>query len=96
MEEVGSLGGAVIAHTHHMSIEEADCAAPIEAAAAHVEHVQLGNSNRLEPGAGTTTGRPPWRRWNGSAPTAGWPWSAGSAGRTGDVLPGVAELLRAR
>ena len=52
VEEVGSPGVAVIADTYHMSIEEADCAASIEAAGAHIQHVQLGDSNRLEPGAG--------------------------------------------
>ncbi len=52
VEEVSSPGVAVIADTFHMSIEEADIPAAIRAAGKHIRHVQLGDSNRLEPGAG--------------------------------------------
>lgn len=96
VEEVGSPGVAVIADTYHMSIEEADCAASIEAAGAHIQHVQLGDSNRLEPGAGHYD----WPATLAALDRIGFDgWLAmecGLSGPTGDVLPGVAELLRAR
>ena len=96
VEEVGSPGVAVIADTYHMSIEEADCAASIEAAGAHIQHVQLGDSNRLEPGAGHYD----WPATLAALDRIGFDgWLAmecGLSGPTGDVLPGVAEILRAR
>nr|WP_294691252.1 sugar phosphate isomerase/epimerase family protein [uncultured Friedmanniella sp.] len=96
VEEVGSPGVAVIADTYHMSIEEVDCAASIEAAGAHIQHVQLGDSNRLEPGAGHYD----WPATLGALDRIGFDgWLAmecGLSGPTGDVLPGVAKLLRAR
>ncbi|QAY72387.1 sugar phosphate isomerase/epimerase [Agromyces protaetiae] len=52
IEEAGSAGAGVCADTFHMSIEESDVGAAIRAAGAHIRHVQLGDSNRLEPGAG--------------------------------------------
>lgn len=94
VEEVGSPGVAVIADTFHMSIEEADCAASIEAAGAHIRHVQLGDSNRLEPGAGHYD----WPATLAALDRIGFDgWLAmecGLSGPTGDVLPGVARLLR--
>ena len=96
VEEVGSPGVAVIADTYHMSIEEVDCAASIEAAGAHIRHVQLGDSNRLEPGAGHYD----WPATLAALDRIGFDgWLAmecGLGGPTGDVLPGVATLLRAR
>jgi sugar phosphate isomerase/epimerase len=52
VEDVASPGVTVIADTFHMSVEEADIGAAIRAAGPHIRHVQLGDSNRLEPGAG--------------------------------------------
>ena len=68
----------VIADTFHMSIEEADIGAAIRAARHRIHHVQLGDSNRLEPGAGHYD----WPSTldaleDDRATTAGWPWSAG-------------------
>jgi hypothetical protein len=40
------------ADTFHMSVEESDIGGAIRKAGAHIKHVQLGDSNRLEPGAG--------------------------------------------
>src|SRR5919112_5432511 len=40
------------ADTYHMNIEEADPLAALRADAARIGHVQLSDSNRLEPGAG--------------------------------------------
>ena len=94
VEEVGSPGVAVIADTYHMSIEEADCAASIERAGAHIRHVQLGDSNRLEPGAGHYD----WPATLQALDRVGYDgWLAmecGLSGPTEQVLPEVAALLR--
>ena len=45
-------GLAVVADTFHMNIEEDDPAAAVRAAAPHLGHVQVSDSNRLQPGAG--------------------------------------------
>jgi sugar phosphate isomerase/epimerase len=52
VQQVGSSAVTVIADTFHMSIEETDIGAAIRAAGSHIEHVQLGDSDRLEPGHG--------------------------------------------
>jgi sugar phosphate isomerase/epimerase len=49
---VGSASFGVAADTYHMNIEEVDSPASLIAAADHLVHVQLSDSNRLEPGAG--------------------------------------------
>jgi sugar phosphate isomerase/epimerase len=94
VEEVGSPGVAVIADTYHMSIEEADCAKSIIEAGPHIKHVQLGDSNRLEPGAGHYD----WPATLDALATIGFDgWLAmecGLSGPTGDVLPKVATILR--
>ncbi|MEV6844057.1 sugar phosphate isomerase/epimerase family protein [Actinoplanes sp. NPDC051411] len=51
-QEVGLPSVKVAADTYHMNIEEADPAASLVAAAPWLGHVQLSDSNRLEPGAG--------------------------------------------
>jgi sugar phosphate isomerase/epimerase len=48
----GLAGVAVGADTYHMNIEEADPLAALRADADRLGHVQLSDSNRLEPGAG--------------------------------------------
>jgi sugar phosphate isomerase/epimerase len=49
---VGLPSVRVAADTYHMNIEEADPAGALLAAAPWLGHVQLSDSNRLEPGAG--------------------------------------------
>ena len=51
-EEVGSPALRIAADTYHMNIEEADPATSLLAAAPYLAHVQVSDSNRLEPGAG--------------------------------------------
>jgi len=53
-EEVGSPGLRLMADFFHMSIEEADIAAALRAAAPFVRHIHLADSNRLLPGLGHT------------------------------------------
>jgi sugar phosphate isomerase/epimerase len=51
-QTVGSPALGVAADTYHMNIEEADPCAALLAAEAWLRHVQVSDSNRLEPGAG--------------------------------------------
>jgi sugar phosphate isomerase/epimerase len=51
-KEVGLSSVRVAPDTYHMNIEEADPAAALVEAAQWIGHVQLSDSNRLEPGAG--------------------------------------------
>jgi sugar phosphate isomerase/epimerase len=48
----GSPAVKLLADVFHMNIEEADPAAAARRAGGHIQHVQLADSNRLEPGAG--------------------------------------------
>ncbi|GAA4973416.1 sugar phosphate isomerase/epimerase family protein [Kineococcus glutinatus] len=52
VREVGGDGVRVAADTYHMNIEESDPAAALLAAGPWIGHVQVSDSNRLEPGAG--------------------------------------------
>jgi len=93
-DEVGSPGVMVIADTFHMSIEEADIGASIRAAGRRIGHVQLGDSNRLEPGAGHYD----WPETLDALEAIGYTgWLAMECGLSGppaEVLPGVAALLK--
>ena len=94
VEEVDSPGLAVIADTFHMSIEESDIAAAITGAGHHIKHVQLGDSNRLEPGAGHYD----WPETLDALESIGYTgWLAMECGMSGparDVLPRVSALLK--
>jgi sugar phosphate isomerase/epimerase len=56
-EQVGS-DIKIMADFFHMNIEEADIAASIRAAAPHIVHVHVADSNRLQPGKGHLDFRP--------------------------------------
>lgn len=94
VEELGQPSVRVMADTFHMNIEEADPAGSLAAAMPWVGHVQLGDSNRLEPGAGHTD----WAALIGSLDQAGYDgWLAmecGLSGPSAEVLPAVSALLR--
>ncbi len=94
VEEVASPAVSVIADTFHMSIEEDDIGAALLAAGSHVEHVQLGDSNRLEPGSGHYD----WPETIDALESIGYQgWLAMECGLSGApevVLPRVAALLK--
>lgn len=50
--EIGLPSFKIAADTYHMNIEERDPIASLRTHATHLGHVQLSDSNRLEPGAG--------------------------------------------
>ena len=52
IEEIGCPAIKVAADFFHMDIEEADISASLRAAFDHLGHIQVSDSNRLEPGAG--------------------------------------------
>jgi sugar phosphate isomerase/epimerase len=94
VDEVGSPGIAVTADTFHMSIEEAHIGESIKQAGARIGHVQLGDSNRLEPGAGHYD----WPETLDALKSIGYDgWLAmecGLSGPVAEVLPRVSSLLR--
>lgn len=51
-DQIGSAHLGIAADTYHMNIEEADPYQALVDAAPWIRHVQLSDSNRLEPGAG--------------------------------------------
>jgi len=52
IEEVGCPAVKVVADFFHMDIEETDISASLRAAFSHLGHIQVSDSNRLEPGGG--------------------------------------------
>lgn len=96
IEEADAPGLAVVADTYHMSIEEDDIGKNIRACGHLIRHVQLGDSNRLEPGAGHYD----WPETLRALDDIGYDgWLAMECGLSGpapEVLPGVARLLRSR
>ncbi len=53
-DAVGSPGLKILADFFHMNVEEADIAASLTAAARHIRHIHLADSNRQVPGRGHT------------------------------------------
>ena len=94
LEEVGLASVRLGADTYHMNIEEADPAAALESAGSWLGHVQVSDSNRLEPGAGHVD----WAAICASLKTIGYdgPLALESrlSGPAEDVLPRVPVLLR--
>lgn len=85
---------ALIADTFHMSIEEDDIGQAIRDAGDLIAHVQLGDTNRLEPGAGHYD----WNETLMALDDIGYTgWLAMECGLSGpprEVLPAVAQLLQ--
>lgn len=94
VDEIASPHLAVVADTWHMNIEEADIGAAIRRAGSRIRHVQLGDSNRLEPGKGHYN----WDETLDALEDIGYDgWLATECKMSGpprDVLPPVARLLK--
>jgi sugar phosphate isomerase/epimerase len=94
LAEVDSPGVALTADTYHMSVEETRVGDAIRAHAALIGHVQLGDSNRMEPGHGHYD----WADTLCALVDIGYDgWLAmecGLSGSANTVLPGVARLLK--
>jgi sugar phosphate isomerase/epimerase len=94
VEEVGSTGVAVIADTFHMSVEETDIGAAILAAGDKVHHIQLGDSDRKEPGHGHYDWTETLRAFDEVGYDGWWAMECGLSGSPADVLPRVSALLK--
>ena len=94
LEEVDLASVRLGADTYHMNIEEADPAAALETAGPWIGHVQVSDSNRLEPGAGHVD----WAAICASVKAIGYdgPLALESrlSGPAEEVLPRVPALLR--
>jgi sugar phosphate isomerase/epimerase len=94
VREVGSDSLRVIADIYHMNIEEVDIAGSLREIAPYLGHIQLGDSNRLEPGAGHVD----WAAITAALDDIGYAgWMAMECGISGpplEVLPKVSALLR--
>jgi len=93
--EIGSPHFGVAADTYHMNIEEADPRQALLDAAPWLRHVQLSDSNRLEPGAGHLD----WAATLGAISAAGYAeelaYESRLSGAVDDVLPASVRKLRA-
>jgi sugar phosphate isomerase/epimerase len=94
VREVELDGVRVMGDTFHMSIEEADISTSIQDAGSVLAHIQLGDTNRLEPGAGHLD----WAQLLSALDDIGYSgWLAmecGLSGPSAEVLPRVSALLR--
>jgi sugar phosphate isomerase/epimerase len=94
IEELGLPSVEVVADSYHMNIEEADIPAALRATAPHLGHVQVSDSNRLEPGAGHLD----WAAMLSALTDAGYAgWLALESRLSGpleQVLPRSSRVLR--
>jgi len=94
VEAVGLDSVRLVGDFFHMNIEEADIPASLAAAAPYLAHLQVSDSNRLEPGAGHLD----WAQSLAALDALGYHgWAAVECILSDDprlVLPKVARLLR--
>jgi len=94
VEAVGLGTVRLVGDFFHMNIEEADIPASLAAAAPYLAHLQVSDSNRLEPGAGHLD----WAQSLAALDALGYRgWAAVECILSDDprlVLPKVARLLR--
>ncbi|MBN2310190.1 MAG: sugar phosphate isomerase/epimerase [Candidatus Hydrogenedentes bacterium] len=87
-------GLAVMADFFHMSIEEDDMAAALGAAAKHVRHVHLADSQRLQPGTGHTDFRAGFRALKQGGFDDFMALECGIRGRKAAALPACVSFLK--
>lgn len=91
----GSRAVRVVADTYHMNIEEADPAAALRDIAGRLGHVQVSDSNRLEPGAGHVDWGAHFRALAEIGYTGDLAVECRLSGPPTEVLPAAAAALRA-
>ena len=108
IDEGHSAGVQVIADAFHMSVEESDIGAAIRQTGSRIGHVQLGGSNRLEPGADhydwpetlaalETIGYDGWLAGHGVRPVGAGRGGAAESSRPPDPPPeALSEVRRQR
>jgi sugar phosphate isomerase/epimerase len=94
-EATGLDSVGVVADSYHMNIEEADLQGALVAAAPRLHHVQVSDSNRLEPGAGHLD----WSAFLAALASIGYVGDLAAecrlSGPAEQVLPKAAATLRA-
>lgn len=94
LEQVGLDSVRLAADTYHQNIEEADPAAALRDAAPMLGHVQVSDSNRLEPGAGHLD----WPLFGATLRAVGYQGDIALesrlSGPADEVLPRVPAFLR--
>jgi sugar phosphate isomerase/epimerase len=94
-EATGLDSVGVVADSYHMNIEEADVQGALVAAAHRLHHVQVSDSNRLEPGAGHLD----WTAFLAALANAGYTGDLAAecrlSGPAEQALPKAAATLRA-
>ncbi|MEQ3553695.1 sugar phosphate isomerase/epimerase family protein [Pseudonocardia nematodicida] len=94
-EATGLDAVGVVADAYHMNIEETRPSAALEAAAGRLAHVQVSDSNRLEPGAGHLD----WAAFLAALGRIGYRGDLAAecrlSGPAEDVLPRASATLRA-
>lgn len=92
--EIGSSALGVAADTYHMNIEETDLVQALVDSGAWLRHVQLSDSNRLEPGAGHLD----WAALLGALDAIGYrqemAYECRLSGDVDDVLPASVQRMR--
>jgi sugar phosphate isomerase/epimerase len=83
------------ADTYHMNIEESAPLAALRGIAGRLGHVQLSDSNRLEPGAGHLDWAALLRCLDGMGYDGWLAFECRLSGHAAEVLPGATALLRA-
>jgi sugar phosphate isomerase/epimerase len=95
-DALGLASVQVAADSYHMNIEEADIDASLRAVAPRIGHVQVSDSNRLEPGAGHLD----WSGFLGSLAAIGYDghlsFECRLSGDATEVLPRAAAFLRGK
>jgi sugar phosphate isomerase/epimerase len=96
IEEIGLPSVKVAADFFHMDIEETDISASLRAAAPHLGHVQVSDSNRLEPGAGHLQWAPALRTLEDLGYEGYLALESRLSGPAEEVLPRTAAFLRSQ
>ena len=93
-EAVGRRSVKVMGDLFHMNIEEDDLGASIRQAEAHIAHVHLADSNRLQPGVGHTDFAGAFEALRGIDFGGYMAMECGIRGDAGEALPKVVRHLR--
>lgn len=94
VDAVGSRALRLTADTYHMNIEETDMVDALHRAAPYLGHVQLSDSNRLEPGAGHLDLAPLLAVLRADGYAGDLAVESRLSGAAAEVLPRAAALVR--
>lgn len=95
VDELGSRAFGIVADTFHMNIEEADPLAALRGAGDRLLHVQLSDTNRLEPGAGHLDVAAVLETLQGMGYPGDLAFESRLSGNAAEVLPASVARVRA-